>query len=288
MSDIHPLHAGATRCEVRADLGGCIAGLWHGAHAVLRSTRAELLQTARQSGSFPLVPFSNRIGQASLRWQGTDHPLVVNNAPEPHAIHGVGWQRPWAVLDASDTQLLLAHEHRADATWPFSYDASQVFKLEPGRLQLTLSVTNQDRRPAPMGLGWHPYFVKRPGARLRLVATGRWEMGADKLPTECLPSDGLDTDCELLDVDHCFDGWSGEAELRDPVLVTRIRSGLARAVVYTHPSRDFVAIEPVNHVNNALNLMAAGRGDAQALGVRVLAPGETLAVNMSLEMETLA
>jgi len=40
-------------------------------------------------------------------------------------------------------------------------------------------------------------------------------MGPDKLPTTRSPSAGLDVDCAMLDVDHCFDGWSGVATLRD-------------------------------------------------------------------------
>lgn len=88
------LQAGSLVCELEPRLGGCIAGLWHGGVPVLRSTPARQLASARQSGSYPLVPFSNRIAQASLQWRGTQHPLVLNNAPEPHAIHGVGWQRP--------------------------------------------------------------------------------------------------------------------------------------------------------------------------------------------------
>ena len=60
------LRSGALRCELVPDLGGCIAGLWLGELPVLRSTPAAQLQSARQSGCYPLVPFSNRIGQATL------------------------------------------------------------------------------------------------------------------------------------------------------------------------------------------------------------------------------
>ena len=49
---------------------------------VLRSTLpAAQLSSARQSASYPLVPFSTRIAHATLQWQGTQHPLVRNNAP---------------------------------------------------------------------------------------------------------------------------------------------------------------------------------------------------------------
>lgn len=37
-----------------------------------------------------------------------------------------------------------------------------------------------------------------------------------------------------------------------------IASNLRRLVVFTHTTRDLVAIEPVSHVNNAINLMQAG------------------------------
>ena len=91
---------------------------------------------------------------------------------------------------------------------------------------------------------------------------------------------------DRLDVDHCFDGWDGLAELRDEQLHVRVRSALTRLVVYTQPTRDVIAIEPVSHVNNAFGLLDAGRADASLLGVRVLALGESMSVEMTIEMET--
>lgn len=279
------LASGNLRCEIKPELGGCIAGLWHGDIPVLRSTPASELVSVRLAGSYPLVPFSNRVGHATLKWQGTSHPLVQNNGPEPHAIHGLGWQRPWQVLDQDGQLLMLACEHHADTFWPFAFDASQTFRLNGHTLELTLSMTNQAATPAPAGLGWHPYFVKRNRSHIRFEATGRWEMSAEKLPTHRQPSRGLDADCTPLDVDHCFDGWRGEVLLQDELLRTRIASSLDRLVVFTNSTRDFVAIEPVSHVNNAINLMQAGAGRAEDLGVRVLAPGESMSVQMSIQVE---
>ena len=285
MSHAITLSGAGLRCEIKPELGGCIAGLWLDGVPVLRSTPAAELTTVRRAGSYPLLPFSNRVGHATLKWQGTCYPLVQNNGPEPHAIHGVGWQRPWQVLDQGDELLMLACEHRADASWPFAFDASQTFRIHGGALELTLSMTNQSATPAPAGLGWHPYFVKRPGSHIAFDATGRWEMGGDKLPTHRQPSRGLDADCTGLDVDHCFDGWSGVVLLRDEMLHTRISSSLSRLVAFTHSTRDFVAIEPVSHVNNAVNLLEAGGYHAGDLGIRVLAPGESMSAQMSILAE---
>ncbi len=279
------LKSGLLRCDIRPDLGGCLAGLWWGDVPVLRSTAGPALTSARLAGSYPLVPFSNRVAQAKLVWAGTSHPLVQNNAAEPHAIHGVGWQRPWEVLDESDQFALLSYQHKADAAWPFAFDTSQAFRLSEGALEITLSMTNQSSTPAPAGLGWHPYFVKRATSHLRFAASGRWEMGADKLPTQRLAATGLDTACAALDVDHCFEGWQGAALLSDERLRVRIASSLKRLVVFTNATRDFVAIEPVSHVNNAVNLMATGTWTADELGLRVLQPGESMSEVMSIRVE---
>jgi aldose 1-epimerase len=280
------LQAGPLVCELEPRLGGCIAGLWLNGVPVLRSTAADQLASARQAGSYPLVPFSNRIAQASLQWLGTQHPLVLNNAPEPHAIHGVGWQRPWSVLDSDEQYALLAYEHRADAAWPFAFDSSQTFRIGRNSLELTLSLTNQSPEPAPAGLGWHPFFVKRPRSRIAFKATGRWEMGADKLPTRRVAAQGLDGDCAVLDVDHCYDGWNGTAHLRDELLHVRLTSNLSRLVVFTQAGGDSIAIEPVSHVNNAVSLVHAGL-DAAELGLAVLQPGESISAQMSIEVEAM-
>jgi aldose 1-epimerase len=281
------LRAGSLRCELHPALGGAVAGLWMDEQPVLRSTPAARLASARLAGCYPLVPFSNRIGQASLVWQGTQHPLIRNNGDEPHAIHGVGWQREWSVLDSGDTSAMLAYEHAADAAWPFAFDCSHTFRLTSRGLEMTLAMTNQSGQPAPAGLGWHPYFVKRPGSRIQFAASGRWEMGPDKLPTERKPSTGLAADCASLDVDHCYDGWDGTVHLRDAVMQVRVRSELTRVVVFTNGTRDYVAVEPVSHVNNAVHLYAAGVSGAE-LGLRVLQPGESMMAQMTIEAEPAA
>jgi aldose 1-epimerase len=278
------LKSGALRCEIEPALGGCIAGLWLGTHPVLRSTPASQLTSSRLAGSYPLVPFSNRIGQATLQWQGTDMPLVRNNGDEPHAIHGVGWQRPWEVLDSDDTYALLSYEHQPDSSWPFAFDCSQTLRLNEAGLELTLALTSHSDGPAPAGLGWHPYFMKRPRSRISFAATGRWDMGDDKLPTARKGSRGIDADCAFLDVDHCFDGWDGVAHLRDEVMHVRVTSSLTRLVVFTNDTRDYIAIEPVTHVNNAVNLHAAGGAPAE-LGLDVLRMGDSIMATMTIAAE---
>jgi aldose 1-epimerase len=55
-------------------------------------------------------------------------------------------------------------------------------------------------------------------------------------------------------------------------------------VVFTNGTRDSVAIEPVSHVNNAMNLLATGV-DAAQLGLVILQPGESFSAQMTIEVE---
>ena len=273
------------RCVISADLGGSIICLEMDGRSVLRGVDIQKIKSAREAGSFPLVPFSNRIGHATLQWMGTDHPLIRNNADEPHAIHGVGWQRPWNVLEQGEYFTLLSFEHRADGGWPFDFDASQAIQLKGNELHQTLSITNQDSKPTPVGLGWHPYFIKRENTQITFQAKARWEMGEDKLPTHSIVSEGLNQVCSDLKIDHCFEGWVGETKITDEDFNITLKSNLSRLVVYTHPGINSIAVEPVSHVNNALNMKPTNGSVHNDYGITVLQPGESISAYMSLTIE---
>jgi aldose 1-epimerase len=239
----------------------------------------------RIAGSYPLVPYSNRVGQGKLYWEGRKYVLPPNFAPEPHSIHGVGWQRTWQVQHSSATQAVLHYPHAADAAWPFAFDSHQSFALTDDALALQLSITNRAPVAAPAGLGWHPYFAKSSATKIRFATRGRWEMDASNLPTERLHNPGLDTDCSHLHVDHCYDGWNGRLQLQEGGLRIQVSSDLERLVVFTTPERDHIAIEPVSHVNNVLSLSQQTGQSAEALGLRVLQPGETFAARMRIQVQ---
>ena len=270
------------RCEIAPALGASLAGLWLNDIPVLRSTPAVELLASRQAGSYPLAPYSNRIGQATLHWAGKQHALTPNNLPEPHTMHGVAWQRAWTVLKAEPQHASMRYRHESDAAWPFAFEVEQTFDLHGDTLSMALIVTNLDSEPMPAGLGWHPYFVKRSGCHIAFEAQGRWEMGADKLPTHRLPSSGLATACANLDIDHCFDGWAGSVRLQDDLLNTSISANLQHLVVFTNQTRGFVAIEPVSHVNNAAEILHTKGPQANYLGLRTLACGQSMAVQMRI------
>src|SRR5215210_5806467 len=79
---------------------------------------------------FPLVPFANRIAGSRFSFAGREHRLAANRPPDPMAIHGFGFQSPWAAEVTDEAAIQLTHEHRAPSS-PFRYRAEQAFRLEP-------------------------------------------------------------------------------------------------------------------------------------------------------------
>ena len=273
------LHAGALRLAVRPDLGGCIAGLWHRDMPILRSTEPALLVNSRQSGSFPLVPYSNRLGYRRFRWKGHDHTTQANFDDNPHSLHGVGWLRAWEVISTSAVEVVLRYRHVADADWPFAFEATQYFTLTPQSLTVQMVVSNTGEQVQPVGLGWHPYFPKRARSRLHIELSDRWDSDATQLPVRKVAQPGIDSDISHLDFDNCFEGWKGPARIRDEKFSLQLSSSLQLLVVYTPQDKDYFCVEPVSHVSNAIHM-----ADPLAHGLRSLAAGETFDAWMKLEV----
>ncbi len=270
---------GAARCDLLPHLGGSI-GTWS-------VSGQEMLRTASESGvaarnpyataGFPLVPYSNRIGHGSFEWRGNLVTLARNFPPEPHAIHGVGFERPWQVQSRDRDSAVLRLMHRPDAGWPWAFDASQCITLTDDLLILEFEAVNLESQPVPLAFGFHPYFP-RDGARLTFHAQGVWQISDDGLPCEqVVPTGPFDfskgMSVENADIDHCFTGWNGLAIIAWPdkaqALGITASRDLSSAVVYIQRELDAFCFEPVPHINNALN-----RSDRET-AMPVIAPGES-------------
>lgn len=273
------LRAGALRLALRPDLGGCLAGLWHQETPILRSTEPEALATGRASGCYPLVPYSNRLAYRKFRWKGQDYTTQPNFDASPHSVHGVGWQRPWEIVSSSAVEVVLRYRHPGDADWPFPFEATQYIDLTPQLLRVEMVFTNSAEIAQPVGLGWHPYFVKRARSRLHIELAARWDADAAELPVRKVAQPGIDSDVSHLAFDNCFDGWKGPARIRDEKFSLQLSSSLDHLVVFTPQDRDYFCVEPVSHVSNAIHM-----ADPAAHGLRTVAPGESFAATMQLEV----
>jgi aldose 1-epimerase len=285
-----PLSAGPVRAIVSPEAGGSLAQF-----AVVREGAViDLMRpplpvaladtNPRALASYPLVPFSNRIAYARFGFEGADYALRQNFLPEPHAIHGDGWQARWATDAVAADRVSISYVHdgpeAGGAGWPFRYQARQTIAVDDGGMTIEIGATNLDTRAWPFGCGVHPYFRATPGLRLTARLPQVWMWDTLKLPVARIdvpPQWDFSAGRAVggLNLDHCFAGWDQRARLEWPefgVALTIEADAIFGHLVIAALGEVF-AVEPVSHANDGINLR--DRGDHHH-GLVMLEPGRTI------------
>lgn len=272
------LRHGDWRLACAPTVGAAVLSLSHAGREILRPTPAADADNVRRSAAFAMVPFANRIDGGRLAWAGREWRLPRDPADPRHALHGVGWRRPWRLEWAVTGRVSLVFDHAPCEDWPFAFRARQQLALSDQGLTVTLSISNTGAVEAPAGLGWHPYFAAAPDTVLTLDCDGGWTNGPDGLPEARDPAAGdrLRSGLALADaaLDHDLYGWCGEARLGrpgEPAVVLSADPIFSHLRIYTPPGGGAWAIEPVTHMANAIH-----RLDEPDHGLTILAPGESL------------
>ncbi len=240
------LSAGDATLEMSPADGGRLASFTVGGRELLVTGPSDPMAW----GCYPMVPWAGRIRYGRFAFDGRDYQLPLGLPP--HAIHGIVFDRPWRVDDATTLSVDLG------PPWPFAGRVVQRVTLEPGRLVLTLELHAAERMPAT--LGWHPWFRRRldpdsavphgepAEAVLRLDAGSMYVRDADGIPTGALvaPRPGP--------WDDCFTDLRAAPTLRWPgLLELELRSDASDWVVYTEPAHA-ICVEPQTGPPDALNL----------------------------------
>jgi aldose 1-epimerase len=275
---------GESECLLLPHNGGSI-GQWNvRGQAMLRRGVSD--HDPLGTASFPLVPYSNRIANAQFPWAGEAVSLRSHPIAAPHAIHGVGWQRPWDVTHMSGDRACLSLHHDADDDWPWPFHAEQSVSVGPDWLLIDMTVQSCADQLVPLAFGHHLYFDNS-SANLRFSAECIYPVGSDDLPQDPAALDrtsdfstGLPVQGSALD--NCFGGWDGRAEIRwdDREFAVQIEADMPNAVVYTPCGSDYFCFEPVPHISNALSRadgnmpqVAPGQSFAASIHLRAVATG---------------
>ena len=287
------IESGSYRLELCPTLGGCMTAFQYQGIDVMRPATEEYWASGepRAAASFPLIPFSNRIADGRAVFDGKTYQFPINMPPEPHTIHGDGWTSAWTVECDEPTRAILAH---APDDTPFPYAARQIFDLAEDSLTATLEITNTGDRRIPAGFGHHPYFPRTDDLTLEMALPEVWMPDERHLPVGKEPvPDAWDFStpkklASLTNLDHDFTGGEVAAVLHWPSSGMRLMIDadpiFRHVVVFVPPERNYLCVEPVTHVANAVNLANAGHDNT---GLRVLQPGEMLCGSMRFSASTI-
>lgn len=198
-------------------------------------------------GAYPMVPWAGRIRAGRFSFDGIEHHLPINHHDgdgpgRAHAIHGLGFDRPWTVDDVTAVSCRCTIE----LPWDFGGTASHTVTLFDDRIVMTLTVESTgDRFPAEVG--WHPWFRKPD--RLDVTAAAMYERDDVGIPT------GRLTDPPPGPWDDCF-VTTQPVTLRyerPTVSSVTVTSGCDHVVVYDEPA-DATCVEPQSGPPDAFNL----------------------------------
>jgi aldose 1-epimerase len=241
----------------------------------------------------PLLPFANRVPGNIIDLVEPPLHLQPNVPDERCALHGIGWQREWRVLDCNEDrctlELIVSREE-----WVFGFRAMQEFSVEGGEFRAALAIENTNDRPIPVGLGFHPYFVRSPGMELQFHAKHFWLEGPGYLPTDAIslpPELDFAGPAPLPGTwrNNCYSGWDGRAVIHDPArgldVVLQASPPLRDLMLYVPPAEEYFCLEPQSHTTGAVS---RARGRKPATPLQILAPTERLAVEMTITAQSAA
>ncbi|HEX6546918.1 MAG TPA: aldose 1-epimerase [Bryobacteraceae bacterium] len=231
-----------------------------------------------------LAPWANRLSKREY-WVG-DRCYQLNasfgNLRFDHhgqVIHGLLLFEPWTVTEleaTSDGARLVSRMHFSArpslmSQFPFAHTLEMRHLVRDGRLQITLRIANECIEAFPVSIGFHPYYAIpetcRDDWQLRLAARTRFELNRNQTPTGVTTSvEPCNLAVKEVELDDVFSGLTrnehGEAHFSIGCKSGSLKTGFGPrykvAVIYAPRTHDFVCIEPMATITNALNLRHEG------------------------------
>ena len=257
-----------------------------------------------------LAPWANRLDELAFYANGRRFPfdMEIGNIRGSTAIHGLlmrtdRWKVAALTADDNESSVTSRLEFFRAPLWmkqfPFAHIIEMTHRLCDGGLDVRTRVENLSVEPMPMTIGFHPYFRLTDSQRdewtVAIAARTRWLLSDAKLPTgetESIERSFPRPDAVSLkgqDLDHVFSNLLRNSEANAVMSVSgrkqridvELGPGFRAAVVYAPltpvrladgaPSRgDFVCLEPMAGITNAMNLAHRGVYD----DLQYIPPGE--------------
>jgi len=260
-----------------AEGGRIVSLVIAGAERILPKSRARAHEPAIYWGCYPMVPWAGRLSNGRI--PTNDGEVRVEPNLPPSAIHGLVFDRPWDIVERSETAVTMTCELRGHG-WPFGGRASQTLRLRARDLELALEVGGYTKT-GPAGLGWHPWFTRSANGDIELSveASEVLVVDVDLVPTgevrRVTPKEDLRSGPPLGDrrLDHVYVRTQGPAIVRWPDLELRMEHDASLQTLVVHTPVEGFCVEPQTMWPNAPLLAAGG---IRGTGLRMLEPGDSL------------
>ncbi len=138
-----------------------------------------------------LFPWPNRLDGGRWNDAGVERQLPLSEPTAGNAIHGLVRWSQWDVAPAGQAGARATFTLMPQSGFPFRLAVRIDYQVSVGGLSVTTTVRNESARPAPFGLGFHPYLAAGDGLvdelTLTVPAETRLLLNDRGLPTGRVP-----------------------------------------------------------------------------------------------------
>jgi aldose 1-epimerase len=263
------------------DGGRLVSLVIAGAERILPKARARAVEPALYWGCYPMVPWAGRLSDGRIPTNDGEVRLEPNLPPS--AIHGLGFDKSWTIVERSATAVTMMCELRG-LGWPFGGRALHTVRMGVKSVELELRLDDY-AKPGPAGVGWHPWFTRPPHGDLEVRVDGSevLVLDGDLAPTGAVrrvtPIEDLRSGPPLGDrrLDHVYVWTKSPAIVRWPDLELRMEHDTTLATVVVYTPAEGICVEPQTMWPNAPLLATAG---VRRTGMRTLEPGDAMTAAM--------
>ncbi|MCU1279799.1 MAG: aldose 1-epimerase family protein [bacterium] len=139
------------------EVGGGVRSYGVGEHPIIDGYDVD--QMCKGGRGQLLIPWPNRIEDGRYRVGDEDLQLDLSEPALHNAIHGLVRFSNWVVAEREPARVVMEHVLHAKPGYPFVLALRVEYTLSPRGLHVRSSARNLSARPAPFGMGAHPYLT---------------------------------------------------------------------------------------------------------------------------------
>lgn len=238
-----------------------------------------------------LSPFPNRVKDGVYTFKNESFELDQNFKQENNAIHGLLYDQPFSVISQSQNEIHLEYHYQGNREgYPFQFVINIKYILNDSSLICNTIIKNCGTKTLPIGDGFHPYFkldqqidqvsMTLPQV-LELEVDNRMIPTTKELPFHDFQNEELINDSVF---DTCFalknNSDRATTTLKSSIIQISIwqETGFNKynfLQVYTPPSRQSIAIEPMTCAPDAFN---------NQMGLIELAPDQSIELSYGVDV----
>ena len=212
-----------------------------------------------------LFPFPNRIANGKYSFNKNDYQLSCNEAALNNCLHGHIYNKIFSISDKNASEekaniTLTYINTKIDKGFPFDYKLDITYTFTSNKISIDFNIHNLGKDEFPFGIGWHPYFNSNnlTKSSLDFKADEQYIFNDQMIPSS---NTALKFETPLLIDNHflddCFITKQSKASFKTEDYKIDLdfssKSPNSFVQVYTPPTRDCIAIEPMTCAPNSFN-----------------------------------